>query len=280
MNEAFSPFPNAAGKRLLLWLACTGFLLALLVAVVAARPSSPPAEAGRPASLALISGDITYAGAVTGTHMVWVGAFTTTLGGPPALTTTRSGPGPYTLTVTAGVYHLYAGMDADDSGGAPDPAIDPMGGYALNPLTVTAGAAITAVDILLTDPSPPAAGSISGRIAYTGAITGTHNIVIFAGRQGDPGPPAHAAVIAGTGVYTIAHVPDGDYRVGAFIDLGADMGPPQPGEPFGWYDPTGDGEADAVAIRTGSAATGIDITLRDRWADVVLLPLVLNGRAP
>lgn len=280
MNEAFSSLPNVAGKRLLLWLTCTGLLLALLAAVVAARPASPPAEASRRASLALISGDIAYAGAVTGTHMVWAGAFTTTLGGPPAFAMTRSGPGPYTLTVAAGVYHLYAGMDADDSGGAPDPAIDPLGGYALNPLTVTAGAAITAVDILLADPSPPAAGSISGRIAYSGVITGTHNIVIFAGRQGDPGPPAHAAVIAGTGVYAIAHVPDGDYLVGAFIDLGGDMGPPQPDEPFGWYDPTGDGQPDAVAIRAGGAATGIDITLRDRWAYAVLLPLVLNGRAP
>lgn len=279
MNEAFSSPLSAACRRLLAWLACTGLLLALLAAVVAARPS-PPVEAGRPASLALISGDIAYAGAVTGTHMVWVGAFTTTLGGPPAFSMTRSGPGPYTLTLAAGVYHLYAGMDADDSGGAPDPAIDPLGGYALNPLTVTAGAVITAVDILLTDPSPPAAGSISGRIAYSGVITGTHHIVIFAGRQGDPGPPAQAAVITGTGVYTIAHVPDGDYLVGAFIDLGGDMGPPQPDEPFGWYDPTGDGEADAVAIREGSAATGIDITLRDRWADRVLLPLVLSGRAP
>ena len=34
-------------------------------------------------------------------------------------------------------------MDADDSGGAPDPSVDPMGAYAANPVTVTAGGAIT-----------------------------------------------------------------------------------------------------------------------------------------
>ncbi len=280
MNKLQFPGRRAADKLLLAGLAGAGFLLALLTAVVAAWPSPPQVAVGRPASLALISGDLAYTGAVTGTHMVWVGAFTTTLGVPPVYAMMRSGPGPYTLTVAAGVYHLYAGMDADDSGGPPDPAIDPMGGYALNPLTVTAGAVITAVDILLADPPPPAAGSISGRIATTGVITGTHNIVIFAGRQGDPGPPAHAAVISGAGVYTIPHLSDGDYLVGAFIDLGGVEAPPQPDEPFGWYDPTGDGQPDVVAIRAGGAATGIDIGLRDRLPHTTLLPRVLSSSPP
>jgi hypothetical protein len=249
----------------------------------AAEPALPSTgtEPQPPQTLAapgVITGTITYAGTVTGTHLVWAGAFTTTLGGPPAFSTTRSGPGPYTITVAAGVYHIYAGMDADDSGGPPDPAVDPMGTYAHNPVTVTDGALITGVDIVLLDPAPPptGTGSIRGAISYTGHVTAAHNVIIFASRQGEAGPPAYATVIPGPGPYTITNVADYTYTVGAFMDLGDDMGPPQPGEPFGWYDPAGDGWPDPVIVSGGNPATGVNITLHDpRYS--LYLPLVLKA---
>ena len=233
----------------------------------------PPQPVAQPST---ILGTTFYTGTVTGTHMVWVGAFTTTMGGPPAFFTTRSGPGPYTLTVEAGTYHIIGGMDADDSGGAPNPAIDPMGAYAGNPVTVTAGTTMAAVSFVLLDPaSPPTGtGSISGWIGYTGRNPGTHNIIVFAGRQGQQGPPAYATVMTGTGPYTLTNVVDGTYTVGAFMDLGGDMGPPRPNEPFGWYDPGGDGQPDPVIVSGGNALTGIDVTLHDPQR-TIFLPLIL-----
>jgi hypothetical protein len=224
-----------------------------------------------------INGTIFYTGTITGTHLVWAGAFTSTHGGPPVYSTIREGPGPYTLTgIDEGVYYIMAGMDADDSGGPPDPAIDPMGVYANNPVTVASGAVITAVDVLLLDPSPPptGTGSIAGWISYGGGITTTHNVIVVAGRLGEP--PAYSTVIYGVGPYTITNVADGTYNVAAFMDLDGDMGPPQPDEPFGWYDPTGDGNPDPVVVSEGNAVTGIDVMLHDP-SRYLYLPLVLRA---
>lgn len=258
----------------------------LVVRVSDASATLPPAEVDvyplqTPSPSGTISGTVLYTGAVTGTHIVWVGAFTTTLGVPPVYVTVRSGPGPYTLTVEAGTYHIYAGMDADDSGGPPDPAIDPTGAYASNPVTITTDALVTGIDVILLDPVPPptGTGSISGWISYTGRITATYNTIVFASRQGEQGPPAYATVISSTGLYTITNVPDYTYTVAAFMDLGGDMGPPEPDEPFGWYDPGGDGQPDPVIVSEGNVVTGINITLQDPRR-YIYLPLVLRMYGP
>ena len=222
---------------------------------VGSSPRAPAPAQGE------ISGAVTYVGAVTGTHLIWVGAFTTTLGGPPVAAVHLNGPGQYALTVEAGAYHVYAGMDADDSGGEPDPAVDPIGGYGGNPVTVAAGATVGGVDIVLRDPGV-GAGSISGRVSYTGQVTQTHNVVVIVIRPGEQ-QPAYAAVIFGAGPYTVSNVADGIYAVAAFMDLGDDMGPPQPGEPFAWYDPNGDGQPDFATLSGGVAVTGINIALHD-----------------
>jgi hypothetical protein len=233
---------------LLLWAAAIG-------ATAEARAVSSPVATGT------ISGTISYVGAVTGTHLVWVGAFTTTQGGPPAYGVQMNGPGPYTLTVEAGVYHVYAGMDADDSGDEPNPPVDPIGGYAGNPVMVAAGATVSDVDIVLRD-AGAGVGSIAGQVSYTGQITQPHNVVVIVFRPGEQ-QPAYAAVIAGAGAYTVTAVPDGVYAVAAFMDLGDDMGSPQPDEPFAWYDPDGDGQPDFVTVVGGAAVTGINIALHD-----------------
>jgi hypothetical protein len=281
MSKKSSLFRKATFLPLVVGL--TLVMIWLVVSATDARATQSPDETAvrsqQPSfASSAISGTVIYSGEVTGTHAVWVGAFTTTLGVPPAYATMRSGPGPYTLTVEAGTYHIYAGMDVDDSGGPPDPAHDPMGAYAGNPVTITAGAAITGLDITLLDPGPPPTdrGSISGWISYTGRITTPHNIIVFAGQQGGEGPPAYAAVIFGTGFYTIPNVPDHTYTVGAFMDLGGDMGPPEPDEPFGWYDLGGDGQPDPVLVSESHATTGIDITLYDPRRSIHL-PLVLKA---
>jgi hypothetical protein len=215
---------------------------------------------------------------VPGLHTVWAGAFTTTQGGPPAYWFERTGPGAYTLTVvTADVYYITAGMNADDSDGPPNPPVDPVASYAGNPVTVTPGALITNVDILLTDAATP--GSIAGTISYSGAVSSAHNIVVYAKRQGDPpGPPASSTVIFGPGPYTMTNVSAHTHTVSAFLDRGDDMGAPQPNEPFGVYDPSGTGTPAPVVVSGGANVTGIDITLYDPYR--AFLPLLVRNSGP
>lgn len=109
-----------------------------------------------------------------------------------------------------------------------------------------------------------AAKTIGGQISYAGSAASGHKIVVVAGLAGSQGAPAYSAVIDGPGPYTLTDLADGQYTVTAFIDLGDDMGAPQANEPAGSYDVGGDGTADPVTIAGGKAATGIDITIKDR----------------
>jgi hypothetical protein len=227
-----------------------------------------------PPGATMIRGTISYSGMYTGTHIAWVGAFTGTLGGPPAFSTQLFGVGPYTLTVEAGSYYLYAGMDGDNSGGPPDPTKDPMGEYANNPVVIAAGETISDVDIVLLDPhQPPPGGSISGVVSYSGRIQPPRRVIVIASRPEDQ-EPAYHAILPGPGPYTMTQVAGGDYYVAAFMDVGEDMGPPEPGEPFAYYDLGGDGP-DLVHVGEGSAVTGIDILLRDPLR-YIYLPLALK----
>ncbi len=225
-----------------------------------------------------ITGAIGYSGAVTGTHLMWAAAFTSAQEGPPLYSYNRMGPGPFTLTVAApDVYYISAGMDADDSGGAPNPPIDPVADYAGNPVTVGAGGTVSNVNIMLADTVP--AGSISGTISYTGAVSSAHNVVVMAQRLGDPpGPPAYSTVIFGPGPYTITNVTQYTYTVSAFLDRGDDMGAPQPNEPLGVYDPSGTGTAAPVVVSGSATVTGIDIMLLDPYR--AFLPLVVRSWGP
>lgn len=256
-NPAIDPIGSYAFNPITL----TAGAVISAVNIVLMDPLSVPTNTGT------IAGVVSYSGSVTGTHWVWVGAFTTTVGVPPVYSANIYGVGPYTLTaIAAGVYSIMGGMDADDSGGDPNPAIDPMGVFAGNPLTITAGAVITGVNFSLSDPAAPPTGTgglISGWVTYTGRITASHQIIIAAGRWGEQGPPAYSAVIASPGPYTLTSVADYTYTLSAFIDLGDDMGPPQPDEPFGWYDLGGDGSPDLVIISGGASLASINIVLRD-----------------
>lgn len=110
----------------------------------------------------------------------------------------------------------------------------------------------------------PAPRSISGRISYAGSALAKHKIIVVAGFLGEAGTPAYSTIISSVGPYTITNVADSTYTIFAFIDLGDDMGSPQPDEPSGWYDPGDDGSPDPVTIREGNPVTGVDITIRDQ----------------
>ncbi|OGO60245.1 MAG: hypothetical protein A2032_01690 [Chloroflexi bacterium RBG_19FT_COMBO_49_13] len=272
-------------KVCLLFLSIGMALMGVGVLIVQAKgweqSVASPGEGKSPNAPGTITGTVTYTGTITGTHMVWVGAFTSTQGVPPAFSVMRDGPGPYSLAdVAEGIYYIMAGMDADDSGGPPDPSIDPIGLYPNNPVTVTDSTLITGVDIALYDPTPPPTdtGSILGWISYTGQISPTHHIIVFVTRWGDQAP-TYFSVIPGAGSYTITNVAAYTYTVGAFMDLDDDMGPPQPDEPFGWYDPLGDGAPDLVVVDEGVQVMGIDIILADPL-HYIYMPRVSRADAP
>jgi hypothetical protein len=109
----------------------------------------------------------------------------------------------------------------------------------------------------------PAPRTISGQIIYTGSALANHKIIVTAVRSGVEGAPVYVAVLTSAGAYTLTNVADSSYNIFAFIDLGDDMGSPQPDEPSGWYDPGDDGVPDSVIMQDGNPATGVDITIRD-----------------
>jgi hypothetical protein len=109
----------------------------------------------------------------------------------------------------------------------------------------------------------PAPHTISGQIIYTGSALAKHKIIVVANRSGAEGAPIYVATITKTGAYILTNVADSSYNIFAFIDLGDDMGSPQPDEPSAWYDPGDDGVPDPVIMKDGNPVTGVDITVRD-----------------
>lgn len=109
----------------------------------------------------------------------------------------------------------------------------------------------------------PALRTISGQISYTGSALDKHKIIVGAVRSGVEGAPVYVATITSAGAYALTNVADSTYNIFAFIDLGDDMGSPQPNEPSGWYDLGDDGTPDPVIIKDGNPVTGVDITVRD-----------------
>ncbi len=226
-----------------------------------------------------ISGQVTYTGQVTTLHNIAV--IVIRQGEQqPAYNAVIAGAGPYTVgNVADGAYTVAAFMDLGDDMGPPQPGEpfawhDPGGDGQPDVVTVTGGNAVTGINIALHDPAPPANGSIAGQVSYAGRITDTHTIIVFVARQGANDPPAYNAILTGPGLYTITGVADGVYSVGAYMDLDADMAPPEPDEPFAYRDLDGDRQPDPVPVN-GGPVTGIDIALRDP-ARRTYLPLIIK----
>ncbi|MCC7355713.1 MAG: hypothetical protein IT330_18380 [Anaerolineae bacterium] len=103
--------------------------------------------------------------------------------------------------------------------------------------------------------SPSAGGTIRGAIAYTGTVTGTHLVYVYATTM--EGPPVAGTAIPAPGPYELDNVPDGDYIVGAYLDADDSGGPPTQGvDPMGRYPVT-------VTITGSNVVTGVNIVLTD-----------------
>jgi len=106
------------------------------------------------------------------------------------------------------------------------------------------------------------AGSISGTVTYYGSHETNHEVFVAAHLVFNEDPVA-SVHIDGPGIYSLADVPDGSYYISAFLDIyDRGGGPPDMGEPIGWYDANGDGNPDQVAI-SGGNIPGIDILMED-----------------
>jgi len=57
------------------------------------------------------------------------------------------------------------------------------------------------------------------------------------------------------------------------------VGPSEPDEPVGWYDPSSDGYPDPVVVSEGQPVTGVDIILRHPFPHVYL-PVALDAYRP
>lgn len=111
-------------------------------------------------------------------------------------------------------------------------------------------------------------GSISGTVTYSGIHDTAHEVLISAhpSLEDEPGDSVH---IHGTGSYSINDLPDGTYYISAFLDIHDKQGgPPNSGEPLGWYDEDNDGHPDSVTV-SGNNLTGIDILMKDIDSDYI-----------
>lgn len=132
-----------------------------------------------------ISDIVTYYGGVPGMHQIYVAVHTDPHQPPaPGMVDNLPSPGgSYTIGKLAdGTYYVSAFLDANDSGGPPDPGeplawYDPDGDGNPDPVTV-AGGAVTGIDIALGGPWLPTggatiAGGQVGALAVHPAISGT-----------------------------------------------------------------------------------------------------------
>ncbi len=213
-----------------------------------------------------ISGTATYTGSLPVTGPIIVSAHLN-LTDPPVATAPAINSGEtYTVQgLSAGSYYLYAFLDANYSGGGPPDPGEPGGWYDADTdgspdlVTIAEGEDLTGKDIILIDTG----GSISGLVTYTGSLGVTGPIYVTAHPTLTDPPIAFASNLQSGDTYTL-QVPSGSYYISAFLDADdSGGGPPDPGEPEGWYDGNGDGTPDLVTVGAGEVITGKNIVLTD-----------------
>ncbi len=106
------------------------------------------------------------------------------------------------------------------------------------------------------------AGTISGTATYDGTQTETGPISVSAHLNPNDSPVSLSDNIESGETYSVGGL-DGSYYLIAVMDLNDNGGPPDPGEPIGWYDGDSDGHPDLVDVAAGEHITGKDITLTD-----------------
>ncbi len=106
-------------------------------------------------------------------------------------------------------------------------------------------------------------GAISGTVSYVGQVAGSHAIHVEVFRDPAAGPVGHTDILSPGGSYAVADLADGTCYVHAWLDATDHGGKPVKEDPQAWYDPDGDGNANAVAVCIGKTVEGIDIVLTD-----------------
>jgi predicted outer membrane repeat protein len=230
--------------------------VSLLIGVIAAPFSSQAALAA-----GSVSGTVSYAGSHDPNHEVLVAAHLNTNSEPVAVVHI-SGPGDYSLAnLPDGSYYISAFLDLNDSGEGPADSAEPFGWYDLNgddnpdPVTISGGN-ITGIDITLTDVEI----AIQGTACYLGGLQGTGTMQVALHVNPSDPPVVSQVVSLPCTEYFIGDGPHGTYYVSLFYDLNDSGGPPEAGEPFGWYDLAGDGSPDPV-VYAGSVITDVNITI-------------------
>ena len=108
----------------------------------------------------------------------------------------------------------------------------------------------------------PKSGAVSGTTSYSGSYDPDHEVLVAAHLNPESEPVASVHTL-GPGDYSLDGLSDGIYYISAFLDIhDRGDGPPEFGEPLGWYDFNEDGTPDPVTV-SGGDITGIDILIAD-----------------
>lgn len=227
----------------------------------------------------VINGTVTYTGTTYTNPTITIGLHTS-VGEPPIASIDKVSGDSYSFEGLAdGTYYISAYIDADSSGGEPDPG-EPFSWYVdLNgdpkAVLITGGSTVNDVDIVLED-SAVETGAINGTVTYTGNITTTGDIIVSIHESANiDDTPIRTTIADGAGAYSFENLGDGTYYVAAFLDVNdSGDGPPDEGEPFSWYVDQA-GNPKAVVISGGSTVSAVDITLADNTFKI-FLPLILK----
>ncbi len=230
--------------------------LSLLVGVVSTSFVSQAAP-----TVGTISGTVTYNGNHDPNHDVFVAAHLV-IGDEPVASVHILGPGDYSLdNLPDGSYYISAFLDLNDSGGGPPDSVEPSGMYDSDgdgdPDQVTvSGGNITGIDIELTDVYI----AVQGTACYLGGVHGPGQIEIGLHTAVGVEPVFVQYAFQLCSEYFFGEIPHGAYYVSLFYNVDGASGPPEPGEPIGWYDNDGDGNPDPI-IYTGNVITDVNITV-------------------
>lgn len=209
-----------------------------------------------------VSGITTYSGSYETEHMVLVSAHPD-LNGEPIASVHTLGAGDYALeNLPDGVYYISAFLDIHDRDEGPPEFGEPIGWYDANadgnpdPVEVS-GADVSGIDIEIHDITTE---YIQGTACYLGGVTGPGPLeVALHTNPADP-PVTSLYLSLPCDEYIFSGGPTGTYYISLLYDVNDSSGPPDPGEPTGWYDANGDGNPDPV-IYTGEVIRDLDITL-------------------
>lgn len=222
---------------------------------------APSNSLARPLS-GTISGTTSYAGSHDTNHEVLVAAHPG-LDSDPVASVHTWGLAAYALeNLPDGSYYISAFLDIHDRSGGPPEFGEPYGWYDANadgnpdPVTVNGGN-LSGIDIIMHDVDSE---YIQGTVCYLGGVTGLGPMQVALHTDPAAPPVVSQDVSLPCDEYIFNGGPAGTYYVSLFYDVNASSGPPEPGEPFGWYDANNDGNPDPV-IYTGEVITDINITL-------------------